>query len=348
MITYIQTLLYLIILFLSGFRPVCAQSAWTSKEVKIHTLPPDSYKGIDASVKIGGLSGICFDQRHGVYYVIADNAPGRFYSLTLDSLDGTPTIHSETRITYSDGPAPKSLDPESIRMTPDGETLIWTDEANSTINFMDLKGRVNRVIQLPPAFQPGQKGQGIYENSGLESLAISADGTLLVVACEHMLKQDEDCGATWMPPYHPIRLIFLNMATGQILHELLYYAQNSHGLVDLFWDEEGYLWCLERSWSPLTGNDILVFQADLSSATQLKDHPSLCDLDSETIHPVHTSLVHDFQAERKSGIRRRFDNIEGLTLGRQHSTSTRQLILVSDDNFSNSQLTELIEISLRR
>lgn len=348
MFVYRQIRLFLIILLLCGGQILPAQWDWTSGQVTIHTVPPESFTGKDPSVKIGGLSGICYDPHREVYYAIADKAPARFYTLHLDSLDSRPTVLSETRVTYSNLSAPTFVDPESIRITPDGETLIWTNEANSTIYLMDLQGNVHRAIQLPQAYLPGQKSKGIQNNSGLESLAISNDGTTLVVCSEHMLKQDEACGSSWMPPYHPLRLVFLDLATGNILYEKLYYAQNGHGLVDLYWDEDGYLWCLERSWSPLTGNDILVYRAYLNTGSSLKNHPSLCDLDPDTTWPVTTTFVHDFQAERKSGVQRRFDNVEGLCFGQKVASRRDRIILVSDDNFSKSQTTQIIELSIHR
>ncbi len=348
MLVYRQIHLFLIILLLIDGQSLSAQWDWASGQVTIHTISSDSFSSKDPFVKIGGLSGICYDPRREVYYAIADKAPARFYTLQLDSLGSRPTIIAETRITYPNVPAPPAVDPESIRITPDGKMLIWTNEAHSTINLMNLDGVVYRVIQLPLAYQPDQKSQGIQNNSGLESLAISRDGTTLVVASEHMLKQDEDCGTTWMPPYHPLRLVFLDLATGNILYEKLYYAQNGHGLVDLIWDEEGSLWCLERSWSPLTGNDILVFRADVNNGSSLKGHPSLCDLDPETTWPVKSTLVHDFQAERKSGVQRRYDNVEGMTFGPSPSKDQWRMILVSDDNFSTRQITQIIELSLHR
>ncbi len=340
-------LLLLILLSCTGSN-LAAQWNWVSGFVTIQTISPDSFTGQDPAVKIGGLSGICYDARRKVYYAISDKKPARFYTLQLDSLDSRPIVLAETRITYPDLPAPTALDPESIRITQDGETLIWTNEANSTIHLMDLRGEVYRIIQLPPPYQPGRKGMGIQGNSGLESLAISPEGTTLVVASEHMLKQDEACGATWMPPYHPLRLVFIDLATGDILYEKLYYAQNGHGLVDLIWDAEGSIWCLERSWSPLTGNDILVYRVDINNGSSLQGHPSLCDLDSETTWPVKATLIHDFQAERKSGKQRRYDNIEGMTFGPGTSKDQWRMILVSDDNFDKRQVTQIIELPIHR
>lgn len=337
---------FLPVLLVFGHVAISAQNYAPQEEAIIHTVAREAFVGKDPDVKIGGLSGICYDAHREVYYAIADKAPARFYTLHLDSLDSRPTVLSETRVTYSNLSAPTSVDPESIRITPDGETLIWTNEANSTINFMDLEGVVHNVIQLPSNYQPNQQGRGIQSNSGLESLAISPDGSVLVVASEHMLKQDEACGATWMPPYHPLRLVFLDRTTGKVLHEMLYYAQNGHGLVDLYWDEDGYLWCLERSWSPITGNDIQVYRADLTPASVLVDHPGLCELDSEAVRPVQTRLIQHFQAERKNGLQRRFDNVEGLCFGQKDASGRDRIILVSDDNFSKSQTTQIIELFL--
>ncbi|MCF8239334.1 MAG: esterase-like activity of phytase family protein [Saprospiraceae bacterium] len=348
MLVHRQKFLFLIILLLFGGQTLSAQWDWTSGQVTIHTLLPESFAGKDPSVKMGGLSGICYNGQQDVYYAISDKPPGRFYTLRVDRLDGTLTVLRETRITFSDVSVPKLMDPEAIRLTPDGKTLIWTNEAHSTVNLMDLEGVVYRVIQLPLAYQPDQKGQGIHNNSGLESLAISPDGSTLVVASEHILKQDEKCGSTWMPPYHPLRLVYLDLATGDILYEKLYYAQNGHGLVDMIWDEEGSLWCLERSWSPLTGNDILVYRADVNNGSTLKGHPRLCDLDPETTWSVKATLVHDFQAERKSGQQRRYDNVEGMTFGPGSSKDTWRMILVSDDNFDKRQVTQVIELSIHR
>ncbi|HRW74474.1 MAG: esterase-like activity of phytase family protein [Lewinellaceae bacterium] len=308
----------------------------------IHQLDEDDWDPDGPA--LGGLSGICYDSSRQVYYCISDKAPARFYTLQVDSFGAAPEVIDETRISFTRGLEPGSVDPEAIRLHPDGKHLYWSNEANSTVYRMDLEGRVDRCYPLPRAFQPDLNGTGIRTNAGLESLAISPDGSALMVATENMLKQDEDCASDWMPPYQPLRLVVLSISTGQIIHEYLYFAENGHGLVDLVWDEVDHLLCLERSWSPLTGNDILVFRADLRAATDVRSVGSLCELDPDTVRPVTTRLVYNLQAGRKSGFNPYIDNVEGLCPGPPFPNGKQTLTLVSDNNFSRRQVTQFIQI----
>lgn len=308
----------------------------------IHHLDEDDWDPDGA--KLGGLSGICYDPDRQVYYTISDKAPARFYTIRIDSFGAAPEVIRKTPIHFLRGQQPATVDPEAIRLHPDGQYLFWSNEANSTVYRMDLNGQVDRSYPLPRAFQPDQKGQGIRSNAGLESLAISPDGSALMVATENILKQDEDCASDWMPPYQPLRLVVLSIQSGQIIHEYIYFAENGHGLVDLHWDDTSRILCLERSWSPLTGHDILVFQADLQAATDIHEVSSICELDPEIVRPAAIQLVYDLQSGRKSGNNPYIDNVEGLTLGPPRTNGLRPLVLVSDNNFSNRQVTQLIQI----
>ncbi len=92
----------------------------------------------------GGLSGIDYDPRSGEYVAISDdrseNGKARFYSLRLP-LDGAafagdrPDLDGLTVLADTTGEpfAPRTVDPESIRWTPDASSVLWTSEGASSV-----------------------------------------------------------------------------------------------------------------------------------------------------------------------------------------------------------------------
>jgi hypothetical protein len=180
-----------------------------------YTLPPTSIK----DVPVGGLSGLSYDAKAGVFYAISDDrsgfAPARFYTLTpkigTDKTSGQMTIKNivisaTTPLSQADGKPYErnNIDPEGIALSPRGTVFIATEgDTRSglapTINEYDrTTGRWQQSLPIPSAYIPVKGGegmpQGVQNNKGFESLAINTDATgdlfRVFAAIENPLLQD--------------------------------------------------------------------------------------------------------------------------------------------------------------
>ena len=107
----------------------------------------------------------------------------------------------------------------------------------------------------------------------------------------------------------------------------------NNGLVELLaLDDRGTLLALERSFSTgVPGNDIRRFLA----------RPDPAGADATGRVPLRKELVLDFD---HLGIT--LDNVEGMTFGPELPDGRRTLVLVSDDNFSETQVTQFLAFAV--
>jgi hypothetical protein len=111
---------------------------------------------------------------------------------------------------------------------------------------------------------------------------------------------------------------------------------NNNGLTDLLTvDTGGHFLSLERTYG-LLGVGAKIYQLAMGAATDTSGIPTLKG-DLSRISVVKKKLVLDLST---LGIY--LDNLEGMALGPRLPDGTQSLLLVSDDNFSNSQLTQFL------
>ena len=108
----------------------------------------------------------------------------------------------------------------------------------------------------------------------------------------------------------------------------------SNGLSELVaLDTDGYFLSLERTLS-FTGAGAKIFQTIIGNASDTSNIASLKGELNQVIS-LKKQLLFDFQ---QLGIY--LDNIEGMTLGPRLPDGSQSLILVSDDNFNEEQVTQ--------
>jgi hypothetical protein len=94
---------------------------------------------------------------------------------------------------------------------------------------------------------------------------------------------------------------------------------------------------MERSFVAGVGNKVRIYEADLTGATNVLNK-SLAGA-----KPVRKKLVADLGDYPLSKV----DNIEGMTWGPKLPTGERTLIVASDNNFSTSQVTQVVAFAVR-
>jgi alkaline phosphatase len=314
-------------------------------------------------------------------------APARFYTFTLNpqklattdiKFTGVTTLKNSQGNTFP----LNSLDPEGIAFSEQGTVLVSSEGevrpdlgasrvTNPFIKEFDLAtGQEVRSITIPTKFLPKIQDQnnnniidagdtqmaGVRNNLAFESLTITPNQRTLYTATENALSQD---GAIATPETGSrCRILQYNLVTGQIEKEFMYKTDpittsdpkgsGNNGLVDLLAvNNQGNLLALERSFSPDTGNTIKIYELSLAKATDIKMIDSLTNLKTdqlEALKPVTKTLLLNLNdLQLPTGL----DNLEGLTWGEKLANGQQSIILVSDNNFSKSQFTQVLALSAK-
>lgn len=340
-------------------------SAWTVRYIGQQIVPNDYQY---AHTTVGGLSGIDYDSVSEQYFAISDDRSerqaARFYTLKLDlaqfntrfvpghegvSFTGTTALRNEQGLSY----ARRKVDPESIRVLPGTNSLLWSDEGIAVdgvppaVVEVDRGGGFRASLSVPAHFLP-RSGHGVRDNMAFESLAVTPSGKRLIVATENALVQDgppadADRGS-------PCRVLAFDLDLRVPVAEYVYLTDavpnppsmpllyQTNGLVEMLAMDERRFLAIERSYALTVGNDIRLYWVDLDSGTNVIDAPSLREREYQ---PLAKSLLLNLKT---LGVA--IDNIEGITWGPRIANGNRSFILVSDNNFSDRQVTQFLAFEL--
>ena len=277
------------------------------------------------------------------------------------------------------------LDPEGIALTKNGTVFISSEgEANPAAGrvsnpfvkeFSLTTGQELRSLTVPTKFLPvvqdtngsgtinagDTQTSGIRNNLAFESLTISPDQKTLFTATENALFQDGVVADVNVGTRS--RIVQYNLTTGQAEKEYLYNTDpvafpvpantpnpfSTNGLVDLLAiDNRGTFLALERSFTTGltgTGNTIKIYEITLQGATDISTNVSLSSLTSEqlaAIAPVQKRLLLNLD---DLALPTGTDNIEGITFGPKLADGRQSIMLVSDNNFSAAQFTQILTLS---
>jgi hypothetical protein len=334
-----------------------------------YELPKESFD----DTKVGGLSAVAYDRQRDRLYALSDDrsnyGPARFYTLKLNLDTATPgtirlgsvTIDSVTPLQSPDGGpyASGSLDPEGLVLSPRQSVFVASEGVASQdiapfIDEFDLTtGQWKGRLPIPQRYTPAtvdEKRQGIQDNLGFESLALNSSGNgtwpepfRLFAATESSLVQDVP---TAPEADTPIRSRFLHYLIGDdrttLLAEHLYLIDPPppgalvNGLTELqILDQAGHFLSLERSYG-LNGASARIYQLATGGATDISGFSFIPD-DTTGIVPIRKQLVLDLAT-----LNIPLGNLEGMTLGPRLPDGSQSLLLVSDDDFNDSKVTQFL------
>ncbi|MEH2213796.1 phytase [Nostoc sp.] len=332
---------------------------------------------------VGGLSGVTYDAANNRYYAISDDrsqvAPARFYTFTAD--DSGVNFTNVTTLKDINGNffAINSLDTEGIALTNNGTVFISSEgEVNPTAGrvtnpfikeFSLATGEEVRSLLVPKKFLPvledtnsngiidagDTQTSGVYNNLAFESLTITPDEKTLFTATENALSQDGLKAS--LNNGSPSRILQYNVVTGQPEKEYLYItdaipeAPNpstgsaDNGLADLLAiDNRGTLLALERSFAQGVGNTIKIYEVSLQGATDISFYDSLNNLSAEQLAAIAPAQKRLLLNLNDLNLPNGTDNIEGITFGPKLADGSQSIVLVSDNNFSQSQFTQILTL----
>jgi hypothetical protein len=111
-----------------------------------------------------------------------------------------------------------------------------------------------------------------------------------------------------------------------------------NGISDLVALSDTSFLVVERGFG--THNVVRIYQATIDGADDVSDRGSL---GAQPTRTMTKTLVADLTADVQLG---RLDNIEGITLGPRLIDGRQSVVLVSDDNFSAKQITQVVVYAL--
>ncbi|GLY36373.1 3-phytase [Amycolatopsis sp. NBRC 101858] len=329
---------------------------------------------------VGGLSSIDYDPRTGGYALICDDRsainPARFYTATFPvSADGVgPVTFTGTKpllrpdgtpyppLTQNDPSKPQNeqtIDPEELRVDPWTGDYYWSQEGERTATtLIDPSIREARrdgkyVRDLPiPANEKMTPTAGPRQNLVLEGITFTGFGALLASDVEGPLLQD---GPESTRTTGGVSRITLQGRYGPVLAQYAYPQEpifaspvpdgafattgvSSMLAVDQA-DPTKFL-MMERSFVTGVGNKVRVYEIDTKGATNVLNVPSLSA--AKHVKPVKKRLLFDAADLGLSTV----DNLEGMTWGPKLPNGERSLIIVSDNNFSATQVTQFAALAV--
>lgn len=330
-----------------------------------YQIPKDKFQ----DTVVGGLSAIAYDRDRDRFYVLSDDrsrrSPARFYTfnLNVEQQDGQIKIKSfqpkevtfikdESGNNYQVG----QIDAEGIAISP-RNTIFISSEGDTTKNVRPFVGEFELEtgkkisdIRLPQRFLASKDSditQGVQENLAFESLTINRVGLpedpfRLFTATESSLIQDES-----LESQERSRIRFLHYSINSVgnpilVAEHLYLLDPapieviSNGLTELLaLQTEGYFFSLERTFG-FDGAGAKIFQVVVGDATDTSNIESLKG-NLAGVRTLKKQLLLDLK-----DLNIYLDNLEGMVIGPRLPDGSRSLLLISDDNFNQEQISQLL------
>jgi hypothetical protein len=366
--------------------PPPAQPAETSTPAQLqvvaflgeHRIPPGTQYG---GTTVGGFSGLDRDAESGSWVIVSDDRsslqPARFYTadLRFDGPDGalsaveltgtTPFLRPDgTPYPPLEGGDGTTADPEDIRVDPTTGQLLWSQEGervvpadgaapmliDPTVRFTQRDGRFGSELTISPEQRADAGERGIRQNQGPEGLTFADRGNLVVTALEGPLLQD---GPAATRTAGALSRIVLQTRTGEIVSEFTYPQEpifadpvpadgfaNSGVTAVLAVDDNdpAHFLVVERSFVTGVGNKIRIYDVDTTGATDIAGGQPISGAT-----PVTKRLLVDLADLPLASV----DNIEGMAWGPDRPDGSRTLVLVSDDNFEETQVTQFVALAVR-
>lgn len=323
---------------------------------------------------VGGLSGIDYDAKNDLYYMICDDRsdrnPARFYTAKIfvttkgiDSIQFIDVINllqpDNTVYPNNKQDAANTPDPEAIRYNPVLQQLVWSSEgerivkendtvlANPSLITIATNGKFKNNFKLPANLTMHAIEKGPRQNGVLEGMTFADNYNTVLVNIEEPLYEDGPrANVTDNNAY--IRIFKFNTKDKNNIAQYAYklepvaYPANPsngfkiNGVPDILSIGNNKLLVIERSFS--TGRlpcTIKVFVTELNAATNIKDVASLKE--NSNFIPATKKLLLNMD---DLGIY--IDNVEGVTFGPVLPNGHKTLLFVADNNFAALEKAQLL------
>jgi hypothetical protein len=314
---------------------------------------------------VGGLSGIDYDAKNNIYYLISDDRSAkneaRFYSakihFTENGLDSIELIDVKFLLQPNGNRYPSvkqnaylTPDPESIRYNRVTNELAWSSEGERTINandtilqdpsiqLMDRDGKFTSAFKIPSNLIMQTSSIGPRQNGTLEGISFNEDQSSLYACLEEPLFKDGP-KADVIATKSYVRIFKFDTRSKVNSTQFAYplekvafeanppTAFKVNGVSEILWYSDNKLITIERSFS--TGRlpcTVKVFITDLALADDVSAIYSLTENP-----PKNLATKQLLKNMDDLGIF--IDNIEGVTFGPTLPNGHKTLVFVADNNF---------------
>lgn len=326
--------------------------------------------------KVGGLSGLAYHE--GRLWAISDDkgrdGDPRFYVFKL-KINGTKVSLTGDEVSAVHGFKEKKgevpyLDMEAIVRLPSGDLLISSENNNDRkpremprIFRVDGEGKFKNDLSLPAKFLPeslGQQKKGLQNNAAFEGLTLTPDGRALYAVAEAPVVTDMSDEAVGDKSTQWVRMVKFESKAGAEFSPTAEYAYRIddfsqtakgmeifRGVSEVLAVSEKKFLILERgvrlqktSWN----QSVSLYEADLTSAD---DVSAIGNLSGGKFKAMTKKKILDFETGlEKERPRKSVQNFEGLAWGPTLPDGKKTLLVISDDNFSKKEKTELLVLTV--
>jgi len=328
---------------------------------------------------LGGVSGLAYDPRAGDWIAVSDSrrAPQWFHMrFRLDPNRVLVDVLSTVRALAPADADAWWTDFEAVAVLPNGNLLITSEgdvedgmRVPAALWQYNGQGQYVSSIKLPEKFVPdaaGRPPRGLRDNNGFEGMAVDAALSRVWAVSEVPLWQDDDVAG--FDRGARARILELSTANGdvRVTRELVYPIDPvgrvpnqppgaevvDQGVSELTLLPGGVLVALERAFvreraTGWSANVIRLFRItldeadDVSAATSLRDVPAA--------RPVRKQLLADLStfAPKLDQRLKALDNFEAAAEGPMTSDGRPTLLLMTDDNFNEEQVTAVVVLAAK-
>jgi hypothetical protein len=293
---------------------------------------------------VGGLSGAWYEEGARRLWTVSDRTNNPRLVLFDVSLEPSLRLSMRDTIPLHVSENLSGFNAEGLAPGRDGHLFVSSEGGSSAGIFeFDRSGRLVRRVSVPAW------SARLRSNAGFEGLSVSPDGTMLYAATESSLhsdgdQADDDSGAL-------IRLLAYDLTRAGSAREYAYRTEPAiggrNGVSEVLALGGNELLVLERG---IVGTGLLaarrrastirIYRVRVSPEAEVTGRDRLED----TTPVLAKTLVLDAASAAPvlSDTLASLENFEGMTFGPRLPDGSRSLLLVSDDNFSGSQVTAVL------
>jgi hypothetical protein len=321
---------------------------------------------------VGGLSGAYYDARRQRLFAVSDDRDRpRLVTLEVHVSSGVHVTLREVVPLQLPHQGRRTLDAEGLAPAPNGRLYV-SSEGNAAdpnepvpgIYEYTRQGRFVRSLPLPRRYLGSGDGSGMRDNGAFEGLTVSPDGRRLFAATESSLRQDGDTARFEHGAVSRI-LVYDLPFVGAAPREYAYRidpvprpqafgeAEGEVGVAEILALSTRELLVLERGYvrevtlrGARSANSIRIYHVTLSADADVTGRTSLLEQPPNAV--LKKTLVLDAAtiAQELSPQLRGLENFEAMTFGPRLPDGSPSLMLISDDNFSDRQVTAVVVLAL--
>ena len=337
----------------SSHAPAVASTNTCSPDARVLGYSDSLDKLVRDGVPLGGLSNLSYDKRSRSYVSSVDNHnheadPARvwfFKGLNHPRVTRYPLVlrHTDGTIYTSD-----KTDLEGLGVLADGNFIV-SSETEPSIRVFGRDGREVRQLEIPSRFANAPLGEA-KSNETFEGLTVDDHGKRVIAGMESSLEGDRSPSGD-----STFRRFLVYGREGRdnftLTKQVGYRVDPGYRVSEVQATGDGRLVVLEAAFDPATGNKARLFVT--SAIDKAPDVSEVNNLASRPQRVLSKNLVVDLlncpdlgAPAKQTQTNSLLDNFEGFHIGPLSRSNSARLTLISDDNYSATQITRVVRLEV--